>query len=48
VLKTLEKSKPEEAGDWGMVKDKIRSSLRKFFDQELGKRPMIMPVVLEV
>src|SRR5215472_6912004 len=47
VLKTIEKSKPEEAGDWGMVKDKIRSSLRKFFDQELGKRPMIMPVVLE-
>lgn len=48
VLKTLEKSKPEEAGDWGMAKDKIRSALRKFFDQELGKRPMIMPVVLEV
>ena len=48
VLSTIEKSKPEEAGDWGMIKDKIRSALRKFFDQELGKRPLILPVVLEV
>ncbi|HUI44027.1 MAG TPA: ribonuclease J [Terriglobia bacterium] len=48
VLRTIEKSNPEEAGDWGVVKDKIRSALRKFFDQELGKRPMILPVVLEV
>ncbi len=48
VLRTIEKSKPEEAGDWGMIKDKIRSALRKFFDQELGKRPLILPVVLEV
>jgi len=48
VLRTIEKSKPEEAGDWGMIKDKIRSALRKFFDAELGKRPLILPVVLEV
>jgi ribonuclease J len=48
VLRTIEKSKPEEAGDWGVIKDKIRSALRKFFDQELGKRPLILPVVLEV
>jgi len=48
VLKTLEKSKLEEVGDWGVAKDKIRSALRKHFDQELGKRPMILPVVLEV
>jgi ribonuclease J len=48
VLRAIEKSKPEEVGDWGMIKDKIRSTLRKFFDQELGKRPLILPVVLEV
>jgi ribonuclease J len=48
VLRTIEKSKLEEVGDWGVIKDKIRSALRKFFDQELGKRPMILPVVLEV
>jgi ribonuclease J len=48
VMKTLEKLKLEEVGDWGVAKDKIRSALRKHFDQELGKRPMILPVVLEV
>jgi ribonuclease J len=48
VLRAIEKSNPEEVGDWGVVKDKIRGALRKFFDQELGKRPMILPVVLEV
>lgn len=48
IRETLEKSDPEEMADWGVVKDKIRSALRKFFDQELGKRPMVLPVILEV
>jgi len=48
VLKTIKKSNPEEVGDWGVIKDKIRSALRKHFDQETGKRPMILPVILEV
>ncbi|MGH9404557.1 MAG: ribonuclease J [Terriglobia bacterium] len=48
IRDTLEKSNTEERGDWGVVKDKIRSALRKFFDHELGKRPMVLPVILEV
>jgi ribonuclease J len=48
IRETLEKSNAEEMGDWGVVKDKIRSALRRFFDQELGKRPMVLPVILEV
>ena len=48
IRETLEKSNVEEMGDWGVVKDKIRSTLRRFFDQELGKRPMVLPVILEV
>ncbi|HEV2419673.1 MAG TPA: ribonuclease J [Terriglobia bacterium] len=48
IRETLEKSNLEEMGDWGVVKDKIRSTMRKFFDQELGKRPMVLPVILEV
>jgi len=48
ILKTIEKSNPEEVGDWGVIKEKIRTALRKHFDQETGKRPMILPVVLEV
>ena len=48
ILKTIEKSNLEEVGDWGVIKEKIRTALRRHFDQETGKRPMILPVVLEV
>jgi ribonuclease J len=48
ILKTIEKSNLEEVGDWGVIKEKIRTGLRKHFNEETGKRPMILPVVLEV
>ncbi len=48
ILRTIEKSNPEEVTDWGVIKDKIRSALRRHFDEETGKRPMVLPVVLEV
>ncbi len=48
ILRTIEKSNLEEVGDWGVIKEKIRSALRKHFDQETGKKPMILPVILEV
>jgi ribonuclease J len=48
ILSTMERSNLEEVGDWGVIKDKIRSALRRHFDQETGKRPMVLPVVLEV
>ena len=48
ILSTIEKSNPEEVGDWGVIKEKIRIALRRYFDEETGKRPMILPVVLEV
>src|SRR5579859_5369810 len=48
ILKTLEKSNIEEAGDWGVIKEKMRTALRRHFNEETGKRPMILPVILEV
>jgi ribonuclease J len=48
ILKTIEKSNLEEVGDWGVIKEKIRVALRRHFDQETGKRPMVLPVILEV
>ncbi len=48
VLRTIQKSNTEEVGDWGVMKEKIRTALRRHFDQETGKRPMILPVILEV
>ncbi|HZO99417.1 MAG TPA: ribonuclease J [Terriglobia bacterium] len=48
ILRTIEKSNAEEVGDWGVIKEKIRTALRRHFNEETGKRPMILPVVLEV
>jgi len=48
ILGTIEKSNVEEMGDWGVIKEKIRTALRRHFDQETGKRPMVLPVILEV
>jgi mRNA degradation ribonuclease J1/J2 len=31
-----------------VIKEKIRVALRRYFDQETGKRPMVLPVILEV
>jgi ribonuclease J len=48
IMRTIEKSNLEEVSDWGVIKEKIRTALRRHFDQETGKRPMILPVILEV
>jgi ribonuclease J len=48
ILKTVEISNLEEVGDWGVIKEKIRTALRKHLNEETGKRPMILPVILEV
>ncbi|HKS95255.1 MAG TPA: ribonuclease J, partial [Terriglobia bacterium] len=48
VLSTIEGSNLEEVGDWGVIKEKIRTALRKHFSEATGKRPMILPVILEV
>ena len=48
IMRTIDKSNLEEVSDWGVIKEKIRTALRRHFDQETGKRPMILPVILEV
>lgn len=48
VLKTLENSSPEERGDGGLMSEKIRSDLKRFLSKQTSRRPLIMPVILEV
>jgi ribonuclease J len=48
VLKTLEESSNEEKGDWGVIKEKIRQDLKRFISKETSRRPLIMPVILEI
>ena len=48
VLKTLESSTAEERGDWGVMQEKIRTDLKRFLNKQTSRRPLIMPVILEV
>jgi ribonuclease J len=48
VAKTLETSSPEEMGDWGVMKEKIRADLKRYIAKQTQRRPLIMPVILEV
>jgi ribonuclease J len=48
VAKTLENSTSEERGDWGVMQEKIRSDLKRFLSKETQRRPLIMPVILEI
>jgi len=48
VMKTLESSTAEERGDWGVMQEKIRADLKRFLTKNTSRRPLIMPVILEV
>jgi len=48
VAKTLEGSNQEEKTDWGVMKEKIRADLKRYIVKQTARRPLIMPVILEV
>ena len=48
VAGTLENSSSEEKTDWGVMKEKIRADLKRYIVKETSRRPLIMPVILEV
>jgi ribonuclease J len=48
VMKTLESSTTEERGDWGVMQEKIRADLKRYLTKQTSRRPLIMPVILEV
>jgi ribonuclease J len=48
VARTLETSSKEERGDWGVMQEKIRADLKRYLTKQTARRPLIMPVILEV
>jgi len=48
VIKTLENSTVEERGDWGVMQEKIRADLKRHINKQTARRPLILPVILEV
>jgi len=48
VVGSLEESSPEERGDWGFIKTKLHADVKRFLRKKTQRRPMIIPVILEV
>jgi len=48
VGETIANARHEERVDWSMIKEKIRLDLKRHIQKETGRRPMIIPVVLEI
>jgi ribonuclease J len=48
VMQTLESSSNEEKADYGVIKEKIRADLKRYISKQTQKRPLIMPVILEI
>lgn len=48
VRESVANAGPEESGDWSLIKERIRRDLRKYLQAQTNKRPLILPVILEV
>jgi len=48
VLDTLTLMVPEAKGNWALVSARVRSSLKKFIYKRMERRPMILPIIMEI
>jgi len=44
----IEQSSLEERTDQGLIKEKLRAELRRFFRKRSGRRPFVLPVIMEI
>jgi ribonuclease J len=48
VSETLNVSSAEEKADYGVIKEKIRTDLKRYISRQTQRRPLIMPVIVEI
>jgi ribonuclease J len=48
VMDTLLLMVPEAKGDWSLVSARVRTALKKFINKRLERRPMILPIIMEI
>src|SRR5450432_972852 len=48
VMQTLELSSSEEKTDYGVIKEKVRADLKRYISKQTQRRPLIMPVIVEI
>jgi ribonuclease J len=44
----VEQASIEERTDQGLIKEKLRTELRRFFRKRSGRRPFVVPVIMEI
>ena len=48
IASVIAEASVEERTDPGLIQDKIRNELRRFVRKRTGRRPMVLPVVMEI
>jgi len=48
VLESLEQHNIEVLGEWTEVKQEVRTVMKRFFKKTIERRPVILPVILEM
>jgi ribonuclease J len=48
LSEVVEQSSVEERTDHGLIKEKLRAELRRFFRKRSGRRPFVLPVIMEI
>ena len=48
LKQAIEQTPREERADPGLLKERVRSEMQRWFKKRVGRRPLILPVVLEV
>ena len=48
LIEALEQTSVEERTDQGLIKEKLRVELRRFLRKRSGRRPFVLPVIMEI
>ena len=48
ILEIVEEISPEEANRVNVIRDKVQKALRQYFYFTIGRRPVILPFIIEV
>jgi ribonuclease J len=48
VIDALTLMIPETKGDWALVTAQVRTALKRFINKRLERRPMILPIIMEI
>jgi ribonuclease J len=48
LSEVVENASLEERTDQGLIKEKLRVELRRFFRKRSGRRPLVLPVIMEI